>query len=126
MNKLPHTHNINEKNLAEEIIYFLEEAGLEPVLNNKSVTTNSFYIQFVDPKLRSLRVSDHEGRSKYRYKWNLRLDIKDSYTKLDNGVTRFYYSLKELPNMIQHMHNYLQKCKQRKTRVENRATEWEP
>lgn len=31
----------------------------------------STYIKFADPQLGSLRISDHQGREKYAYRWNL-------------------------------------------------------
>ena len=104
-----------EKPFSEEkIIYQLDEAGLEPILNNNSVTTTSFYVKFEDERLRSLRVGDHPGRSKYRYKWNLRLDLEKSYVDNHEGIIRYYYCYKELDKMILHMQNYLAKCQKSK------------
>lgn len=62
------------------------------MLRNRSVTTSSIYVKMPDGK--SLRIGDHKGREKYSYRWNLRLDLEDSFWKDDNrdGYTihRFY------------------------------------
>ena len=56
-----------------------------------SARTGSVYIKFENSGLRSLRVGDHDGKEKYRYKWNLRYDINKSYSENDNGVMRHYF-----------------------------------
>jgi hypothetical protein len=56
-----------------------------------SALTGSVYIKFDNPRLRSLRIGDHDGREKYRYKWNLRYDINKSYKEDDNSVMRYYF-----------------------------------
>jgi hypothetical protein len=43
-----------------------------------------------DERLGSIRIADHNGRSRYRYKYNIRFDIKRSYEEIDRGIKRFY------------------------------------
>lgn len=90
---------------AEYILERLREAGLEPYLYHTALT-NSFYIKFQLEGLRSLRVSDHEGRKKYTYKWNLLTSIVSSHEVTDRGVKRFFYHMNDLSRMIEHMQNY--------------------
>lgn len=51
---------------------------------------NSVYVRFDNPSLCSIRLSDHEGRSQYRYKFNLRSDfLRKKWEKIDE-IWRFY------------------------------------
>ncbi len=69
----------------------------------------SVYIKFKGRNgLRTIRVSDHSGRHKYRYKWNLRSDIPTKVED-DRYVSRFYYNIKEVSKLIQHIINYNRK-----------------
>lgn len=77
--------------------------------NGRFKSDPSIYIKFRNPKLRSLRIGDHDGREKYKYKWNLRTDGREGIEK-DNGVTRFYYhanAVLDLCKHIKHYHNKL-------------------
>ena len=105
-------HGLSREHLAEDIIFMLDEASLKPRLYCDAVTTSSFYIKFEDERLRSLRVGDHGGKTKYRYKWNLRLDMHKFERTVKKGAVRFFYPIDQLPKMIQHMQRYLLKCQQ--------------
>jgi len=61
----------------------------------------SVYLKFEDESLRSIRVADHPGRQKYRYKWNL--DLKDSKSKKvnDRGIVRNYYGIMDVESLVQ-------------------------
>lgn len=63
---------------------------LRPYIRNQA-ETGSIYIKFREPLLRSIRISDHPGRSKYKYKWNIRCDIDEPFTEEDHGITRHYF-----------------------------------
>jgi hypothetical protein len=90
----------NHKKLLKE----LKKTGLDPFLYHQA--SSSFYIKFELDGMKSLRVSDHPGRKKYTYKWNLRSDIDRSYEEIDRGVKRFYYHVSDLKKMIVHMIRY--------------------
>lgn len=68
---------------------------LEPYIYHKSYTTNSVYVKFKNERLRSLRISDHDGYDKYKYKWNIRSDVNKMYVDNDNNIKRFYYPLSD-------------------------------
>lgn len=110
------TINSVPANQVERIVNIIlrELSSLGAYVYHKS-KYNSVYIKFNDPELRSLRIGDHEGRAKYRYKWNLRFDL-DSKTLVDNGVTRFYYNIFDLTKMINHIKAYQAKI------IENRTS----
>jgi hypothetical protein len=75
---------------AQELLVLLRLAGIEAYIYNKA-KTGSVYIRFKDARIGSIRVGDHEGRQKYSYKYNLRLDIDKTYTKKDGKVERYFY-----------------------------------
>lgn len=84
--------------------YLLRELKtLEAYIYHKAYPSNSIYIKFKDRRLGSIRISDHEGRSRYSYRWNLRSDIESKNDKLNH---RYYYNIKEINNMINHIINY--------------------
>lgn len=62
-------------------------------MNNKAVTTSSTYIKLPHWALGSVRVGDHRGREKYRYRWELRLDVPpDTWEEYeDRGVVRLRF-----------------------------------
>jgi hypothetical protein len=53
------------ESLADEILNLIPGA----FIRNKATSTSSIYIKTPDGY--SLRVGDHNGREKYKYKWNL-------------------------------------------------------
>ena len=72
----------------------------------------SVYIKFEDEKLRSLRVADHPGRKKYKYKWNLMTKggIRNGLREeVDRGVNRFYYSPDKCKDLVTHIRSYKRK-----------------
>ena len=57
-----------------------------------SVSGGSQYVKFYKPELGSLRIADHEGRSRYSYKWNIRFDLQSDFeVHMDRGTTRRFY-----------------------------------
>ena len=56
---------------------------------------DSVYLKFKDERLGSIRIADHTGRTKYRYKWNLEIDGKTRVAE-DRGVTRHYYNSRDV------------------------------
>lgn len=69
----------------------------------------SIYLKHANKLLRSVRIGDHPGREQYRYKWNLRADIKKAYTENDNGATRYYYPYSQVIELAKHIVNYANK-----------------
>lgn len=86
--------------LTRIVIEQLNEAGLEAYLFHSSADTGSCYIRFKDKDLCSVRVADHEGRGKYKYKFNVRTDIDNSHTTTD-GAERFFFVPEDLPELVQ-------------------------
>lgn len=58
-------------------------------IRNRSVTTSSVYIKTPDGY--SMRVGDHKGREKYKYKWNLGPQYSNIRGwRKDEGKWRYY------------------------------------
>ena len=79
--------------VAREIIEELSDLGA--YISNAAVNTKSIYIKFKNPKMLSLRVSDHKGKSKYSFRWNIMIGGKD-FQKRDRGKIRAFYNENEL------------------------------
>jgi hypothetical protein len=90
----------------------LRLSDLNPYIFHGPSKWGSFYIKFKDnEKLRSLRVADHKGIEKYRYKWNLVLGgITED--KADRGVNRFYYAKEDIAKMCHRIICYNEKIKE--------------
>lgn len=85
-------------NLADVIVATLTEKGIECYVWCKA-TTGSAYIRFNDSRMCSIRLGDHEGKSEYKYKYNVRSDVKKSYAKKENDIWRLYYPVHDLQKL---------------------------
>ena len=59
-------------------------------------STSSCYIKLDYGVSNSIRIADHKGKDKYPYKFNLMIDLDDSYE--EDG--RYYYSIKDYNKLI--------------------------
>lgn len=87
--------------LTKNLVAELKVKGIECHIHHKA-TTGSAYIRFKDPRMGSIRISDHAGRSKLKYKFNIRSDFsneKPQWMK-DRGIWRLYISSKHYQNII--------------------------
>jgi len=55
-----------------------------------SAATGSQYIKFADPRVGSLRVGDHKGIEKYKYKWNLSISGKRRDVSTGKSFRKYY------------------------------------
>jgi hypothetical protein len=70
-------------------------------------TPESAYIKFADTSLGSLRISNHDGRPGYRYKWNIRYDFLLPEIKDHDGVTRRYYPVERIEDFYKDIQEQL-------------------
>jgi hypothetical protein len=92
---------------ARYMVQGLRDLGAHIVYQSRH--TGSTYIKFDDDRIGSLRVSDHPGRPKYRYRWNLLTAGEDGIREVQDGpVRRFFYpaSIQHMDWMIQHIRRY--------------------
>lgn len=80
-------------------------------LYHDAVTSSSFYLKNIDNSMGSIRISDHSGIKRYRYRWNITLYGK-TRIEVDCGVTRYYFNVRELDYAILFI-------RQRKTILDN-------
>jgi len=99
-----------------ELFRKLRAVGLKPWIYTIA-QTGSVYVKFADTRMRSLRIGDHNGREKYRYKWNLRFDVKDSFEETDRGVHRFYFAFSDIDGMVKRMKQYKEAIEQNETNI---------
>jgi len=93
--------------LAGRVLRALANLGLH--VTNYSVTTNSIYLKFDNPALRSMTIRDHNTKAQYKYKWNLVIGYKGPHMVQDKKVPRYYYSQKQLKDFYTHIRNYAAK-----------------
>lgn len=87
--------------------YILKQlAYLNPYIYHKSTSTSSIYIKFLDERIGSIRVGDHNGIEKYRYRWNLRKDLNEIKLENDQGIVRHYYPFNQLDQMVADIKKY--------------------
>ena len=68
------------KKIAESIIEKLKQRGINSYIWCVA-TTGSVYIRFEDAKICSIRIGDHDGKEQWKYKFNLRADVKKHHAK---------------------------------------------
>lgn len=81
--------------ITEKMVVYLNDNGVGCYIWHVA-TTGSCYIRFEDVRLGSIRLSDHQGRSNLKYKFNLRTDVKASEKpiwKKEEGKWRMFMNL---------------------------------
>lgn len=84
------------------ILKVLWQVGLKPRLH-KVAMSGSAYIKFGSNIGGSLRIGNHQQRSRYAYRWNLRADIKSIEHKDKLGHNCHYYPFADFDHMIKDM-----------------------
>lgn len=74
------------KEIENKIVKYLCELGIGIHIYH-SFTTNSIYIKLDYGTLGSIRISDHKGKQRYHYKYNVRTDIYEYY---EEDKSKFY------------------------------------
>lgn len=82
-----------ESTSVPELMKQLHEAELKPYIHCKAAS-GSIYIKFKENIGGSLRVGTHRQRRRYAYKWNLRTDVTEMYTKMKTHKCYYYPALK--------------------------------
>ncbi|QVW27873.1 hypothetical protein [Aeromonas phage BUCT552] len=61
------------------------------IYEDNHARTGSVYLKFHQQGMGSLRISDHAGRSKYRFRWNLDMSRTGRTVIDDDGVDRVFF-----------------------------------
>lgn len=65
-----------------------------------SFSTDSTYIKLDYGALNSIRISNHDGKAKYNYKYNIGTDIEE-YKEVNCGnFVRYYYSANDIERLL--------------------------
>ncbi len=92
------TGNLGKSILASARDKVLEDLKPLGAYSYYSAATGSQYIKFEDPRLGSLRIGDHKGREKYRYKWNLMVG-GERRTVQTGKILRHFYPISDIDAM---------------------------
>ncbi|GAB0155456.1 hypothetical protein CHRYSEOSP005_07170 [Chryseobacterium sp. Alg-005] len=89
------------KNIADNLINELSKKGIEAYIWHIA-TTGSIYVRFQDNRIGSVRIANHEGKSRLKYKYNLRSDmhLKKSTWIKDGDSWRFYLPVEQWKLLI--------------------------
>lgn len=89
-------------NVANKLIDELKQIGVSAYIYHEA-TTGSVYIRFDDQRMGSVRIANHQGRDKLKYKFNIRADINtipEGRWVKDDGHWRHYISIRYWRNLI--------------------------
>ena len=86
--------------LARDLLKLLDQWGA--YVYHEAITSTSIYIKFPHWGLGSIRIGDHRGRMKYRYRWMLRTDgPPDTWSwDEDRGVRRLTFGVNEIRRFV--------------------------
>ena len=92
---------MNLKEIAEGLVNELKLVGVDAYIWH-AATTGSAYIRFDDNRIGSVRLGDHAGRKKLKYKWNIRTDFPKNHKKWHKveGMWRFYIHVDKWKEII--------------------------
>jgi hypothetical protein len=91
----------NLTGITNKLIEELNALGIECYLWH-AATTGSQYIRFADSRMCSVRLGDHPGKDKLKYKYNVRSDISHKHRTWvkDGNVWRYYVPQQNWRNLI--------------------------
>lgn len=89
-----------EIEISNKIIKELKEKGFQ--LNKyHAKKTKSIYIKLDFGVCGGIRISDHNGRKKYKYKFNLIKQYEGPKEKMDRGTVRLFYDYNNTSDLIE-------------------------
>ena len=92
---------MTNKDIGRKIVTMLLSEDIQAYIYHVA-TTGSVYIRFEDPRMGSIRIGGHEGRSNYSYKFNVRIDKnKLGWEKDRRDIWRFYCRPDQLTHLIE-------------------------
>ena len=100
------------QNIADKLVKELEAKGVGAYIWHRA-TTGSVYIRFEDNRIGSVRIGNHEGREKLKYKFNIRTDLRRSslYWIKEEGRWRCFCPLEKWLEIIPVLVDNATKCK---------------
>ena len=93
-----------EIEVSNKLIKTLKEKGFQ-INKYYAKTTKSIYLKLDYGVCCGIRISDHNGKKKYRYKFNLIKQYKGPKQKNDKGYIRLYYDYNNTEELINDVQN---------------------
>lgn len=93
-----------EIKVSNKLIKDLKEKGFQ-INKYYAKTTKSIYLKLDYGVCCGIRISDHNGKQKYRYKFNLIKQYKGPKEKIDRGYVRLFYDYNNTEKLIEDVQN---------------------
>ena len=93
-----------EIKVSNKLINDLKEKGFQ-INKYYAKTTKSIYLKLDYGVCCGIRISDHNGKQKYRYKFNLIKQYKGPKEKIDRGYVRLFYDYNNTEELIEDVQN---------------------
>ena len=91
---------MNEKQVANILVNELKNLDFI-VHRHNSVTTNSIYLKLDYGVCCGIRISNHNGKKKYHYKFNVIEGYKGDKITYFRNLISYFYTFAELPQLLQ-------------------------
>lgn len=88
-----------EIEVSNKLIKKLKEKGFQ-INKYYAKTTKSIYLKLDYGVCCGIRISDHNGKKKYKYKFNLIKQYQGPKKKIDKGYIRLYYDYNNTEELI--------------------------
>lgn len=99
---------MNEENVAEILTQKLKALGFI-VHKHNAFSTNSIYLKLDYGVCCGIRISDHNGRKKYHYRFNVIKNFKGDKIIYFNNLVSYFYTFDELPQLLDKVQEEKQK-----------------
>lgn len=90
--------NIGIQNIAMSLAYRLLQMGCK-IQKYDSYSTNSVYLKIDYGLANSIRISDHTGKKKLNYRFNLMI-LEDGYKEESGKYVRYYYGMDYIEKLL--------------------------
>jgi len=88
------------KDLTDKIVSALKSQGFV-IQRYDAYSTHSVYLKLDYGVCNRIRISNHNGKKKYKYKFNLIKQYKGPKQKIDKGYLRLYYDYNNTAELIE-------------------------
>lgn len=91
---------MNEKQIANILVNKLKNLGFI-VHRYDAITTNSIYLKLDFGVCCGIRISNHNGKKKYHYRFNVIKDYKGDKITYFKNLVSYFYTFDEIPQLLQ-------------------------